>query len=78
MLRRIFLIFIIFPDTRKKFKLILIKFGFFYEFLKLLKNQAKVPVLSTWPTSSEVAKIKFSIFEIFSDAYTCSDDVYSP
>ena len=29
----------------KKFELIPIKNGFFYEFSKLLKNQAKVPVL---------------------------------
>ena len=33
----------------RKFELIPIKIGFFYKFLKLLKNQAKVPVLySTW------------------------------
>ena len=29
----------------RKFELIPIKFGFFYEFFKLLKNLAKVPVL---------------------------------
>ena len=29
----------------RKFELISIKFGFFYEFLKLLKNLAKVTVL---------------------------------
>ena len=31
----------------RNFELIPIKIGFFYEFLKLLKNQAKVPY-STW------------------------------
>ena len=30
-----------------KFELIPIKIGFFYEFLKLLKNRTKVPVYST-------------------------------
>ena len=37
----------------RKFELIPIKIGFFYKFLKLLKNLAKVPVLyivqAVWP-----------------------------
>ena len=40
-----FLIHIHVLMVRRKFELILIKIGFFYEFLNLLKNLAKVPVL---------------------------------
>ena len=41
----IFLIHIHVLMLCRKFELILIKIGFFYEFLKLLKNLVKVPVL---------------------------------
>ena len=34
---------------RRKFELTPIKIAFFYKFLKLLKNQAKVPVQGHWP-----------------------------
>ena len=46
----------------------------FYEFLKLLKNQAKDPVLQG--ISSKMARREFSIFIIFSDSYTCSYAMY--
>ena len=53
----------------RKFELIPIKIGFFYEFLKLLKNQANVPVLyivqGLWPNfmKNEIERIlNFYIF----------------
>ena len=56
----------------RKFELILIKIGFFYEFLKLLKNRAKDPVLLVQGISSKMNRREFSIFIIFPDAYTFS------
>ena len=50
----------------RKFELIPMKIGFFYELLKLLKNRAKVPV------SPKMARREFSIFIIFSDTHTCT------
>ena len=55
----------------RKFELIPIKIGFFMNFLKLLKNQAKVPVLQCMVSgqiSSKMTRREFSIFIIFSDA----------
>ena len=59
----------------KNFELIPIKIGFFYKFLKLVQNQAKVPVLQYrvfGQISSKMARRKFSILITFSDTYTCT------
>ena len=63
----------------RKFELIPIKIGFFYEFLKLLKNRVKVPVLEYRDLGRISPKMKirkFSIFIIFSDTYTCTYVVF--
>ena len=56
----------------RKFELILIKIGFFYEFLNLLQNWVKVPctiVQGRWPNFT---RREFSIFITFSDTDTCT------
>ena len=59
----------------RKFELIPIKIGFFMNF-KLLKNQAKFPVLyivhGLGQILAKMARREFSIFIIFSYAYTCT------
>ena len=62
----------------RKFELIPIEIGFFYEFLKLLKIWTKVPVLyrDFDQISSKMARREFSIFIIFSSSYTCFKVVY--
>ena len=59
----------------RMFELILIKMGFFMNFIKLLKNWVKVPVLWYMVTGQKLPKLKwlkFSILIIFPDAYTCT------
>ena len=60
---------------RRKFGLIPIKIGFFNEFLQLLKNWAKVPVLYSTVSGQISPKLKrreFAILIIFSYTYTCT------
>ena len=59
----------------RNFELIPIKFEFFYEFYKLLQNLIKDPVLQYSvfsQISSKISRREFTIFIIFSDAYTCT------
>ena len=56
----------------KTFELIPIKIGFFYDFLKLLKNWANVPVLYSTGILTKNEKERILHFIIFFDAYTCT------